>query len=79
MSYKIDRNKFIDWLDSEQLIDTYKEIRFDLKSSGEYIITASGLLDAHTELPVHLIDNYEGDNKFESSCDCELIYKQPFE
>lgn len=80
MSYKIDRVKFIDWLDKDYDILDMDHVRQELKMGGEYIVSAASLLYAYEEIPIHLLENYDGDEvEFVEGSDCELIYKQPFE
>lgn len=77
-TYKIDRTKFIDWIDGNDIDAALGDMRHDLKTSGEFILTATELLHRFNEVPVHLIEDYAGLRLLVSGDECELIYKNPF-
>lgn len=74
--YKINRNKFIDWIDEDQMTSSLDDLKYDLKHGGEFIITAQGLLDVCVEVPVYLIENYIGFSEYVMGSECILIYKE---
>lgn len=79
MSYKIDRTKFIDWMDKDYDILDMNHVRQELKMGGEYIVCATSLLNSHPDIPGKLIENWKGDpDDTVDGTECELIYKQPF-
>jgi len=81
MKYKIDRTKFIDYMLSDEEDRKYAtaELKDSLKMSGEFIVTATELLDRCASIPVELLENYDGTAEYVDGSECELIYKHPFE
>jgi len=76
--YKIDRTKFIDFINDEDISAATEDLKYDLKVSGEFILTAGAILDRTLEVPVDLLEEYNGSADYVQGSECELIYKQPF-
>ena len=79
--YKIDRRKFIDYClaDKDDIILVTTNIKKHLKDGGEFIVTATELLDQCHSIPTGILDNYKGSDEYVKGSECELIYKHPFE
>ena len=76
MKYKLDRRKFIEYVDKyEPLPEWMSNVKEDLIKGGEFIFTAQDLLDSCLdEIPGELL--VPPISYIVSSEDCELIYIQ---